>query len=218
MKAEIRLPQYVFPGTQPLLGLCNPGGWKISHGAGEEAGAWHLLSDVFKTQGSVIVSINHYYRFIFLDPLPVLLDETQAGHCHRSGLKREKWWRFRELPKTMAVAVLIPGSGQHGSCTSLERRGEEGRGPSPPCPRAHACLQNCPNSPGFVMEMWTLKEESIMSNYKLYYRVLSNCLLTVVVHMWFVGRWCNHFGKFPPAGISRGELLSQLLWGFALCN
>jgi len=25
-----------------------------------------------------------------------------------------------------------------------------------------------------------------MSNYKLYYRVLSNCLLTVVMHMWFV--------------------------------
>lgn len=52
-----------------------------------------------------------------------------------------------------------------------------------------------------------------MSNYKLYYRVLSNCLLTVVMHMWFVGSGCNHFGKFPPARISRGEVLNQLLLG-----
>lgn len=86
-------------------------------------------------------------------------------------------------------------------------RGEEGWEPSPALmSRAHTCLQNCPSSPGFVMEMWTLKEESIMSNYKLYYRVLSNCLLTVVMYMWFVESWCNHFGKFPPARINQGEL------------
>lgn len=118
----------------------------------------------------------------------------------------------------MTVTVSIPSSRQDRNCASLEHWG--GTRPSPPLMmrRACACLQKCPNSPGFVMEMWTLKEKPIMSNYKLYYRVLSNCLLTVVMHMWFVGRWCNHCGKFPPARISQGELWNQLLWGFTLCN
>lgn len=110
------------PFLSLCLVLCNTRGWKMSRRAGDEVRAWHLFSDVFKTQGSVIVSINHYYRFIFLSPLAVLLGKTQAGHCHPAELKWKKRLHFGELPKMMAGSRHLCG------CTNPEPGGEEGQG------------------------------------------------------------------------------------------